>query len=217
MTQSDYARHAGLSRARVCQLVKAGMPLKSPEAADEWRGSFAQKLGPTASKEKPPGKEEPAAAPVELPEPEGPGPYRPPEAEKPVDKTVANADTAQGAYERQKQIERAAFALAARALKERQPDAARLVSIHAQAARNLAAARLEVLELAERERTLVSGDWVRKAMTDHDGVIVQLVKALPRQLAARIAPHDPEHAEAELDRWVQTFLKTVHGTNPWAT
>jgi hypothetical protein len=106
--------------------------------------------------------------------------------------------------------------LSVRALKAGQPDAGRLVQIHNQAARNLTAAREEVLTLSERERTLVSGDWVRKVMVEHDGAVATLLRAMPKQLAGRIAPHDPEHAEKELDRWVQEVaLATLQQTNPW--
>ena len=198
MTQAEYAKHAGVTRARVSQLVKAGMPLASKEAADSWRGMSAK------AKANQPAK------------PADPGPYRPPEAAAPVDPAAVTADTPQGAYERQRKIERAAYGLAARALNASQPDAGRLVAIHAQAARNLTTARQEVLDLAERERTLVPGDWVRRVMTEHDGAVATLAKAMPKQLAGRIAPHDPEHAERELERWVQdTLLRTLHQTDPW--
>lgn len=196
MTQTEYAKHSGLTKGRVSQLVKAGMPLTSSQAADEWRGMSAQKRS--------------------APKPSDAGPYRPPEAQAPPDPAAISADTPLGAYERQRNIERAAYALAARALKNGQPDAGRLVSIHAQAARNLTQARQEVLDLSERERTLVSGDWVRKVMTEHDGAVATLIKSMPRQLAGRIAPHDPEHAERELERWVQDIcLATLHSTDPW--
>lgn len=196
MTQTEYAKHSGLTKGRVSQLVKAGMPLSSPQAADEWRGMSAQKRAAPKAPEA--------------------GPYRPPEAQAPPDPAAISADTPLGAYERQRNIERAAYALAARALKNGQPDAGRLVSIHAQAARNLTQARQEVLDLSERERTLVSGDWVRKVMTEHDGAVATLIKSMPRQLAGRIAPHDPEHAERELERWVQDIcLATLHSTDPW--
>lgn len=213
MTQADYARATGLTKGRVSQLVKAGMPLSSREAADKWRGMSARARTVPASKGKP-------AAPIIPKSVSGtsgdPGPYRPPEAQAPTDPAAVSADTPQGAYERQRQIERAAYALAVRALKAGQPDAGRLVSIHAQAARNLTAAREEVLTLSEKERHLVSGEWVRKAMTEHDGAVATLLRAMPKQLAGRIAPHDPEHAEKELDRWVQEVaLATLQQTDPW--
>ena len=34
MTQNDYAKHAGITRARVGQLVKGGMPIHSLAASD---------------------------------------------------------------------------------------------------------------------------------------------------------------------------------------
>lgn len=197
MTQTEYAKAANLTRGRVSQLVKAGMPLTSREAADQWRGMGARKRA------------------LQNQQVAEPGPYRPPEATAPDPAPVAE-DTPQGAYARQKQIERAAYALAARALKNSQPDAGRLVSIHAQAARNLTIARQEVLDLAERERTLVSGDWVRKIMMEHDGAVATLLRAMPKQLSGRIVPHDPEHAERELERWVQEVcLATLSQTDPW--
>jgi len=208
MTQTEYAKAASLTKGRVSQLVKAGMPLDSKEAADAWRGMSAQKRTTTGQKPPPSPPEQPA----------DPGPYRPPEANQPVDPAAVSSDTPAGAYERQRQIERAAYALTVRSLKNGQPDAGRLVSIHAQAARNLTGAREEVLKLMERERTLVSGDWVRKVMNDHDGSVVTLLRAMPKQLAGRISPHDPEHAERELERWVQEVaLATLHNTDPWKT
>lgn len=196
MTQTQYAQLSGLTCGRVSQLVKAGMPLTSKEAADQWRGMSARKRKDI--------KEKPA------------GPYRPPEAQAPVDPNAISADTPQGAYERQRNIERAAYYLASRSLANRQADAGRLVAIHAQAARNLTLAREEVLALAEKERRLVSGDWVRKVMNEHDGSVIALAKAMPKMLSGRIAPHDPEHAENELSRWVEdVFLKTLHQTSPW--
>lgn len=200
MTQKDYAQHSGLTQGRVSQLVKAGMPLSSKEAADNWRGMSAQKKATKSSS----GTSS------------DPGLYRPPEAESPADKASVSADTVQGAYERQRQIERASYALAVNALRNKTNDAARLVSIHAQAAKNLVAAREDVLSLSEREKTLVPGDWVRKVMTEHDGAVATLLRAMPKQLAGRIAPHDPEHAERELERWVQEVaLATLSNTNPW--
>jgi hypothetical protein len=91
-----------------------------------------------------------------------------------------------------------------------------MVSVHSTAAKNLINSKQDVLDLAERERKLVSGDWVKKAMLDHDGAVAQLLKSMPKQLAGRISPHDPEHAERELERWVQDVcLKTLHQTDPW--
>ena len=104
----------------------------------------------------------------------------------------------------------------AQALKNQAPDAARLLDLHSRSVRHLADSRQDVLNLAEREKTLVSGDWVRRVMQQHDGVMAQLIKNMPRQLAGRICPLDPEHCEKELQRWTdEVFLKTIHETNPW--
>jgi hypothetical protein len=53
-------------------------------------------------------------------------------------------------------------------------------------------------------------------MQEHDGAVASLLKAMPKQLSGRISPHDPEHCEIELTRWVQEVcLKTLHNTDPW--
>ena len=207
--QTDYAKHAGLSKGHVSNLVRAGMPLTSLEAADQWRGMSAKPRPSRAGK---------VSKPAPAPEAggEAPGPYRPPEAEGALDRNLLREGTPMGSFERMRRIEQDVYALAQESLRKRRPDAGRLFQIHAQAARNLTAAREEVLALSERERQLVSGDWVKRVMQEHDGVISQLIRAMPKQLAGRIAPHDPEHAEKELDRWVdEVFLKTLQQTSPW--
>jgi hypothetical protein len=207
--QTDYVKHAGLSKGHVSNLVRAGMPLTSLEAADQWRGMSAKPR---------PGRAGMVSKPAPAPKADGeiPGPYRPPEAEGNLDRELLREGTPMGSYERMRRIEQDAYALAQKSLRESRPDAGRMVGVHAQAARNLTAAREEVLALSERERQLVSGDWVKRVMQEHDGVISQLIRAMPKQLAGRIAPHDPEHAEKELDRWVdEVFLKTLQQTSPW--
>lgn len=197
ITQSQYVGHSGLSKGQVSKLVAAGMPLTSVEEADRWRGLRARKPPPRTI----------------TPDTQ---PNRPPDAVQPVDRDKLASDSPEGAFERQRQIERAAYGLAIKAMRDREPDAPRLVDLHARAARNLTLARADVVKLAEEERSLVSGEWVKKVMTEHDGVIAALAKSMPRQLAGRIAPHDPEHAERELSRWVEeSFLKTLFNTHPW--
>lgn len=207
MTQRSYAEHAGITHGYVNYLVKKGMPMDSVEAADAWRqknvrrrSDFTKDLPPTP---------DPSAIEQE-------GPYRPAEAANPIDTAAAATDSPEGAYERQRQIERAAYDLAVESLRGGRADAGRLVAIHAAAAKNLTSARDEVIAQAEKERRLVSGDWVKRVMQEHDGAVASLLKAMPKQLSGRIAPHDPEHCEKELDRWVQEVaLKTLHQTDPW--
>ena len=207
MTQRSYAEHAGITHGYVNYLVKKGMPMDSVEAADAWRqknvrrrSDFTKDLPPTP---------DPTAIEQE-------GPYRPAEAANPIDTAAAATDSPEGAYERQRQIERAAYDLAVESLRGGRADAGRLVAIHAAAAKNLTSAREEVIAQAEKERRLVSGDWVKRVMQEHDGAVASLLKAMPKQLSGRIAPHDPEHCEKELDRWVQEVaLKTLPQTDPW--
>lgn len=193
ITQSSYSLHAQLSKSHVCRLTHRGMPLSSFEDADTWRRTRAR-------------------APLKPP----PAISRPAAAAEGVDRAKVAEDGPEGAYERQKAAERAAYVLAAGAIKAGSPDAARLVALHALTARNLTDGREEVLRLRELERSLVSGAWVRAVMTNHDGAAVTLIRAMPKQLSGRICPHDPEFAENELSRWVdEVFLRTLSETDPW--
>jgi hypothetical protein len=209
MTQKEYGDRIGISQPRVAQLISQGMPMDSPESADLWRSQHVRSRAKSIPKQK------------NVPDPtaiEQEGPYRPIEAESPLNTATAATDSPEGAYERQRQIERAAYDLAVDALRGGRADAGRLVAIHAAAAKNLTSARDEVITQAEKERRLVSGDWVRRVMQEHDGAVASLIKAMPKQLSGRISPHDPEHAERELTRWVQEVaLKTLHNTDPWKT
>ena len=208
MTQREYGERIGISQPRVAQLIAQGMPMDSPEAADEWR---AKNIRTRRKFDSP--KQQHQQDPTAI---EQEGPYRPAEASNPIDTAAAATDSPEGAYERQRQIERAAYDLAVEALRGGRADAGRLVAIHAAAAKNLTSARDEVIAQAEKERRLVSGDWVRRVMQEHDGAVASLLKAMPKQLSGRIAPHDPEHCEIELTRWVQEVaLKTLHNTDPW--
>lgn len=207
MTQKEYGDRIGITQPRVAQLIRQGMPMTSPEAADTWRLQNIRIKRKTV----PPNPSTLSAFTIKQD-----GPYRPTEASNPIDTATAATDSPQGAYERQRQIERAAYDLAVDALREGRADAGRLVAIHAAAAKNLTSARDEVIAQAEKERRLVSGDWVRRVMQEHDGSVASLLKSMPKQLSGRISPHDPEHCEKELNRWVQEVaLKTLHNTDPW--
>jgi hypothetical protein len=120
------------------------------------------------------------------------------------------------AWSRSVKAERIAWSMLASSLKAQSPDAPRMLALHSQACRHLVDNRERFVAQAEKERTLVSGDWVKRVMQEHDGVIASLIRNMPRQMAGRIAPQDPEHAERELTRWTQeVLLKTLHETDPW--
>jgi len=184
------------------------MPLANTEAADQWR-----RLNTWARKPPAP----PAAASTAEPTPTTP--ERPPEAAErpaPTEPAALESTRVGEAYRRLERAERACWGLLCAALKNQTPDAARLLDLHSRSVRHLTDSRQDVLNLAEREKTLVSGDWVRRVMLEHDGAVAYLLKAMPKQLSGRIAPHDPEHCERELDRWVQEVaLATLHSTDPW--
>ena len=194
--QTDYAKHAGLSKGHVSNLVRAGMPLTSLEAADQWRGLTSRRSLRRSR--------------IAL--------KAPPRVPVATTGTRSSAEAVEAAWGRLEETELVAYRLMTAALENGQPDSARLLAIHASAVNHLSEGRQRILDLAERERTLVSSDWVRKVMVEHDGAVASLIRSMPRLLAGRVAPHDPEHAERELDRWAQeTCLRTLFETNPWKT
>ena len=201
MTQSDYARHSGLSRSHVCELVKKGLPLDSPEAADNWRkvNIWSRKL-PT---------------PVPTASPAAEAPERPPEL--PGEDVAAGAcEPVRAAWERLLLAERLSWASVVQSIKARQPDANRLVAVHALTVKNLIDGRARVLQQAQAEGQLVSADWIRSNMLEHDGTVAALIRNMPRQLAGRVNPAAVEHAERTLQLWVdEVCLRTLSETSPW--
>jgi hypothetical protein len=208
MKQIDYCRHSGLSKARVSELAQQGMPLDSPEAADTWRrqNTLARKLPPAPPQE--PHDARPAAEAA---------PERP--AELPTEDLAAGAsEPIREAWGRLLQAERLAWSMVVAAIKGRQPDASRQVAVHALTVKHLVDGRGRVLQQAQAEGQLVSADWIRSNMLAHDGSVAALIRAMPRSLAPRVNPVDPEHAGRELQRWVdETCLKTLFETSPWKT
>ena len=113
ISQKTYAAHAGFSRGRVSQLCRQGMPLTSPEAADDWRGLTARQ------------RPEAFAAPPEcLPRPSQPAPD-----------LDGAAESIRAAWGRLERCERVAFEMLEAAHTEGRPDAGRLVAIHTAAVR----------------------------------------------------------------------------------
>jgi hypothetical protein len=113
-------------------------------------------------------------------------------------------------------VERAAFSRWVTALQSQSSTAGTALREADAATRNYLMIRDKCLHAAERERSLVSGEWVRRAIAEHDGLITNLIRAMPRQMAPRLCPHDPEFAERELATWVNdSFLKTMHSTDPF--
>ena len=205
MTQTEYVKHSRLSKARISQLVAAGMPLTSVQAADDWRRLNTWSRKPPAP---------PPAPPTAEPAPTTP--ERPPEAAMAMLDPGTGATEITAAWGRAVKAERIAWAMLASSLKAQSPDAPRMLALHSQACRHLVDNRERFVAQAEKERQLVSGDWVKRVMQQHDGVMASLIRNMPRQMAGRISPQDPEHCEKELTRWVQeVLLKTLHDTDPW--
>jgi hypothetical protein len=182
------------------------MPLDTPEAADDWRRAhtLARKLPA------PPPQEPPAASPAAEAAPERP-------AELPAEDIAAGACApVRAAWERLLLAERLSWASVVQSIKARQPDANRLVGVHAQCVKNLIDGRARVLQQAQTEGQLVSADWIRSNMLEHDGTVAALIRNMPRQLAGRVNPAAVEHAERTLQLWVdEVCLRTLSETSPW--
>jgi hypothetical protein len=96
-------------------------------------------------------------------------------------------------------VERAAFSRWVTALQSQSSTAGTALREADAATRNYLMIRDKCLHAAER-----------------DGLITNLIRAMPRQMAPRLCPHDPEFAERELATWVNdSFLKTMHSTDPF--
>jgi len=75
MTQKEYGDRIGISQPRVAQLIAQGMPMDCPESADIWRSQNVRSRAKSIPKQKTP--PDPTAIEQE-------GPYRPIEAETPL-------------------------------------------------------------------------------------------------------------------------------------
>jgi len=183
------------------------MPLASPEAADLWRRTHTWSRKPPAPLAAP-------APPAASPEPEA-APERP--AELPTEDLAAGAsEPIREAWARLLQAERLAWSMVVAAIKGRQPDASRLVAVHALTVKHLIDGRARVLAQAQAEGQTVSATWVRQNMLAHDGTVAALIRNMPRQLAGRVNPADVEHAERTLQIWVdEVCLRTLSETSPW--
>jgi hypothetical protein len=108
-------------------------------------------------------------------------------------------------------VERKAYTQVSDDLSSRCPTAAWSVRIHKDAARNLLDVRAACLRAAEHERSLIPESRIREWISKRHASIANLVKAMPRSLAPRIAQQPIEHVERELTDWVkERFLKTLH-------
>lgn len=205
ISNRQIAKHLGVKPPLITRWRKAGMPADSLEAAIAWHRQHvrARKSGPA--------RRQSEVAATDMPGP-------PPEVREPIDRKKLAEEGPEAEYERQKNITKAAYVLVAQSLREGRADVRQRLGDNHVATKNWIEIRQRLLDLMERERRLVSGEWVKRVMQEHDGIAASLARSMPKQLAGRISPHDPEHAEAELERWVQdVFLKTLSNTDPWTS
>lgn len=187
ISQADYARHARLSRARVCQLMKLGMPLDSIASADRWRG---------------------ITKPRKIPK-------RPEGATNRPSKKLSKEDSLAGLLERCRAIELQAYKAAIQAV-ESGRGVTRAFIAHNKSARSLAEISPTIARLQQRESNLLSREWVRRFVNDHDPLVIGLIEAMPDLLAPRINPADPDMVRAELRTWANSAVKSFRESNPFA-
>jgi hypothetical protein len=134
-------------------------------------------------------------------------------SEKPAIAEIVPGSTPDELFLAFDQIERLARQQLNAALEKDPGGAQSILRVHKDAARNLLDARVIYLAAAERERKLLPGAWVRRQMAEHDSILANEIRAMPRRLAARVADQPIDQVERELSIWSDQFLKTLHATN----
>ena len=193
--QAELVRRWGLSRSRVSQYVKQGMPLDSVEAAEGWRAANVGGYDGTS-------KTTPADAVG--------GAF----AVAKVGEQDLLADDLRGVAARIKQAEMDCYDLLKQE-RDRTETEFRANEYRARLRdyREAAKIRIEaerVLQEAQiRSGQLVSLGEAKDLIRRHDQAKRVAVEAMPGEMAERVNPADPEHAIAELKSWAGRFIERM--------
>jgi hypothetical protein len=205
--QADLCRAWGLSRARVSQLKKAGMPLTSFAEAEAWRAAHfpgSTKNGGSGGKEKSTPENKEGAV---LPDPP-----------EPVKESDLNREDFIGTLARLKKNEMLAWGMLATAVADLRKGVGSETEVMTRERQYKDAVGLRVQqeskvdEILLRRRDLITTEEAKELFGRHLQSLRMALKTVPARLSARCNPSDPELAKAALGEAVDRIFKTM---NDW--
>lgn len=197
--QADLVKLWGLSKQRVSQYRKEGMPLDSVEAAAAWRaahyGSGVGNAGKTL-----------ADSLAER------GARLPPPPPAPVAEDLERPDIA-GVYARAQELERMAWEGIGRAVKadESATTIRTRLNTYNGALQSRLKAEEKMLAILRERGDLVPGGTAAEAVGRALGALVVLLRAMPNRLAPKANPGDPDAARAVLKAGVADLISRMQG------
>jgi hypothetical protein len=191
ISQTVLVEKWGVTKGRISQLVKRGMPLDSVESAEEWRRKYAT----ITPKEKAPKN-------PDIPDPP---------TEVALDLKTISDPGIEGLLGRAIEEELAAYSLVTRAFKANELAALPLaLRAHREAQKNRMEAhdRVEDARLRNKETITMAG-----AKSVISSVLNQIRAALlnaPSTLCSKLDPTRAEHARRVVDEWVQGMMTQIN-------
>lgn len=190
ITQSNLAKSWGIDPARVCRMVKAGMPLTSEAEASRWR----------LLNQKKPSRTLPILAPSE----------NSTEQSEVSDSESMKSENSLGRLIRAKRAELVAYSLVARASREGSPVAMRAaIAGWGEAKKRASEAEMEHAQFEEATRAVIRMDEVREIFGKWLGSIRNLMDAMPASLSSRANPSDPECAKQAIKEGIDQIFVTI--------
>jgi len=188
VSQADLAKRWGLSAGRISQLVSAGMPLDSIEAAEDWRTRRHQDTGIAPADHKISSQGDAL------------------EEEEP---SVMSPDGFTEVLERQRYLVKIARHQYMMAVKDKSPQQARLYASYDKTIKTLTA-----LEKEARERAIANREYVRVDLfLERYGKIMAEIRQMLDQSELEVAPlanpEDPARAMKAMRTWKEKMLKTI--------
>jgi len=189
--QVQIAQALGISKGRVSQLKREGLPLDDIEKAKAWH---AQKYGVLATKGSRIDPGQPMPAPV--PEPPSPDDIR--------------RDDPVGVLARARQAEMVAYSVIAESVRNKNVRDTRNATANW---RTVMHARMEAEAEVARWRMQTGELWRRgeclEYITKRNSQLRQLLEAMPAAIAARCNPSDPTTASAAIEDGVEQIIATM--------
>lgn len=194
VSQKTLVEKWGVTKGRISQLVKRGMPLDSVEAAEEWRRQYAT-IAPKPIKAIP-------SEPITIPDP--------PTDKAPAQRLISDPGI-EGLLARSIHEELAAYSLVSRAFKANEMAALPLaLRAHREAQRNRMEAQDRVEDARLRNKETITMDGAKAVFAS---VLNQIRAALlnaPSTLCSKLDPTRAEHARKVVDEWVQGMMTQIN-------